>query len=247
MAATLKPRKCSECGKRRMPAKRNNGRPSTKCKECFGGLFWKSAFGRWFAEAAKRQSPDSMPLDEADIEAIHQVWLARVKGTGTKFEYHVCHRDPAKGDDYQGRFTAANLIVAPAKVNLQAKNSDPINHGYRVYTDKPPFGTAEKVRQWCGGQYKLNALVDSLQLKPYRKAAPQESNTEWERGLGTAPSLMLETQLSRFEGGSSEPFGTAIISAYNAYQTALVYGIGTGTGELTQSSGDASDEPEEEF
>ena len=76
------PRKCSSCGKRRVPARRAGGRISTKCKECFGGQFWLSAYGRWFADATTRQSPDSMPVDDDDIIGIYYLWKTMKGGKG---------------------------------------------------------------------------------------------------------------------------------------------------------------------
>ncbi|MBY5981265.1 hypothetical protein [Ferrimonas balearica] len=254
MAITPKPRKCSECGKRRVPAKRNNGRLSTKCKECFGGLFWRSQFGKWFAEAAKRQSPDSMPFDEQDIEGIYHLWVTRKQGMGwsmkrgklePKFDYHICHRDPAKGDGCQGRFTTANLMVAPAKVNQSAKNKNPIDHGHRIYTAKLPFSSAAKVRQWCGGKYDLNGLVDKLNLKA-ASTKSSDINPEW-LPVGIAPSLMMEQQLMRFDGGTLEPWSRTLMSPSAAFEGALVYGIGTGTGRVLEADEATSEEPEEEF
>lgn len=235
------PRKCSACGKRRVPAKRSNGRLSTKCKECFGGLFWLSSFGRWFADAAIRQSPVSMPFNEDDIIGIYHLWQTRKNGIGyqskwgqlkPKWDYHICHRDPAKGDGYQGRFTTENLIVATAKANKIAKNSDPIDHGHRVYTNKKPFNTAAKVRQWCNGQYKLNTLVDQLGLKKY---SPPKNRGYFDPDflpVGTTPIKMLEQQLSRFEGGNTSPWRHTMIQPTHNFHSIICYGIGLGTGKL---------------
>jgi hypothetical protein len=250
------PRKCSSCGKRRVPAKRAGGRMSTKCKECFGGLFWLSSFGRWFAEATTRQSPDSMPFNEDDISGIYQLWKTRKDGKGyrlhrgeikTKHDYHISHRDPAKGNGYQGRFTTENLIIATAKANKEAYNKDPIDHGHRVYTLKKPFGTSIKVRQWCGGQYDLNGLVNELELKKYNPPKKHRNVNPDYLPTGTSPSIMLEQQLSRFEGGSTSPWRYTIMSAAHAYTNVLVYGIGLGSGRLKEGPEEPHKEPDEDF
>ncbi|HHX8536175.1 TPA: hypothetical protein ACVO0U_003059 [Vibrio alginolyticus] len=220
---------------------------STKCNECFGGLFWKTAFGKWFADAAKRQSPDSMPTDEDDIKRIYGLWCDWKSSCGwelmqgelvKKYEYHICHRDPAKGDGFQGRFTYGNLMIAGAKVNQSAKNQSPIDHGYRVNTDKKPFGTAAKVRQWCGGQYKLNQLVDELDLKKYqsRKELAKDSSAVDFLPEGVPPAIVHEKQLRRFEGGSNEPWKRVLMSTSQASHGALVYGIGLGSGKPLEGS-----------
>ncbi|WP_334028173.1 hypothetical protein [Alteromonas sp. P256] len=245
MSRKVTPRKCSECGKRRMPAKRSNGRLSTKCKDCFGGQFWQSEFGRWFAEAAKRQSPVSMPIDENDIKGIHGLWKERKKGTGFKrvrgqlkpiYDYHISHRDPAKGDGFQGRFTTANLMVATAKANKMAYNKESIDHGFRVYTNKRPFETAAKVREWSSGQYDLTGLVGELELKKYvfKKNSIVDINSDF-LPQGKPPQTMLEHQLNRFKGGSTEPWRHTVSNANESFSSALVYGIGLGSGELDES------------
>ncbi|MGY0311447.1 hypothetical protein ACV4QK_06075 [Alteromonas macleodii] len=257
MSKVVTARKCSECGKRRKPAKRSNGRLSSKCKECFGGLFWTSAFGRWFAEAAKRQSPVSMPIDESDIKGIHALWVERKKATGfTKindhvkpiYDYHISHRDPAKGEGFQGRFTTANLIIAPAKANKMAYNNESIDHGFRVYTDKKPFETAAKVREWCGGQYNLTGLVRELELKKYVPKKSSTANVDSDfLPQGTPPLTMLENQLRRFKGGSTAPWRHTISNANDSYTSALIYGIGLGSGELDESYEGTKEPQEEDF
>ncbi|TNZ91671.1 hypothetical protein CGK38_09200 [Vibrio parahaemolyticus] len=62
-----------------MPFIGSKNRPTKTCKQCKGGNFFSSAFGAWFKDAALRQSPDSMPLDEDDIIAIHEIWKRRKK------------------------------------------------------------------------------------------------------------------------------------------------------------------------
>lgn len=257
MSKKVTPRKCSECGKRRIPAKRSNGRLSTKCKECFGGLFWASAFGRWFAEAATRQSPDSMPLDEVDIKRIYELWLTRKRGIGYTFknghtkvlhDYHICHRDPAKGKGFQGRFTAGNLMVATVKANKAAYNADPIDHGYRVYTTKRPFKTAEKVRQWCNGQYDLNGIVRDLDLKKYSPPSKSIDDIHPEfLPKGVHPQVMLENQLNRFEGSSTRQWRRVLISPNEAFHDVLVYGIGLGNGQLKEPDNDCNETDEYDF
>lgn len=248
MSKVVSPRKCSECGKRRMPARRSNGRLSTKCKECFGGQFWLSAFGRWFAEAAVRQSPESMPFDENDIKGIYSLWSDKKKATGYRLvdeqlipihEYHISHRDPAKGNGFQGRFTTGNLIIATAKANQKAYNAEPIDHGFRVYTNKKPFGTPAKVKQWCGGQYDLNGIVADLELKKY--SPPKKANTNVSAELlpqGKHPREMLERQVNRFEGGTTNVWRRVVMSPSEAFSDVLVYGIGLGSGELKECPDD---------
>jgi hypothetical protein len=255
-SSKAKPRICSECGKRRVPAKRSNGRMSTKCKECFGGLFWLSSFGRWFADATTRQSPVSMPFNEEDISGIYQLWETRRSGIGyrlhrgevvPKHDYHISHRDPAKGKGYQGRFTTENLIIATAKANKVAYNANPIDHGHRVHTLKKPFGTSLKVRQWCGGQYDLNRLVNELELKKYNPPKKHGNVNPDFLPNGTSPSIMLEQQLSRFEGGSTSPWRHTLGKPSQQFSAAITYGIGIGSGKLKEVSIDALIEPEGEF
>ena len=257
MRKVVTPRKCSECGKRRIPAKRSNGRLSTKCKECFGGQFWLSEFGRWFAEAAKRQSPVSMPIGESDIKGIHALWTERKEATGYTrvngqlkpvYDYHISHRDPAKGEGFQGRFTTANLIIATAQANKMAYNNESIDHGFRVYTDKRPFGTAAKVREWCGGQYDLTGLVRELELKKYapKKSSSGDINPDF-LPQGVPPQTMLEHQLRRFKGGSTDPWRHTISNANDSYTSALVYGIGLGSGELDEFYDGTKECQEEDF
>jgi hypothetical protein len=250
------PRKCSSCGKRRVPAKRAGGRTSTKCKECFGGLFWLSPFGRWFAQATTRQSPDSMPFNEDDIIEIYGLWQTRKHGKGyilrwgqfvAKHDYHISHRDPAKGNGYQGRFTIANLIIATAKANKEAYNKDPIDHGHRVYTIKKPFGTAAKVRQWCGGKYDLNKLVNELKLKKYIPPKMLENIDTDFLPLGISPRAMLDQQLKRFEGGSTSPWRHTIGNPSDQFSTAIIYGIGLGSGKLKEGPEELPEEPDEDF
>jgi hypothetical protein len=241
----IKKRKCSECGKRRMPAKRSNGRLSTKCDECFGGMFWKAGFGIWFADAAKRQSPDSMPIDDEDIKNIHSLWkecktaegLMESQGKMIKiYNYHMCHRDPAKSDDFQGRLTYGNLMIAEAAVNQGAGNYNPIDHGCRVYTTQKPFGTAAKVRQWCRGQYKLKELVEELDLKKHvKKVFNGDSDIDF-LPEGVPPRTIVERQLKRFEGGGTEPWRYTLANASVMQQGALVYGIGLGSGKALKPS-----------
>ena len=251
-----KPRKCSSCSKRRVPARRSGGRTSTKCKECFGGLFWLSSFGRWFAEATTRQSPDSMPFNEEDISGIYQLWKTRKSGIGykskwgqviPKYDYHISHRDPAKGDGYQGRFTTENLIIATAKANKEAYNANPIDHGHRVYTLKKPFGTPLKVRQWCGGQYDLIGLVNELDLKKYKPPRKSEDINPDFLPTGIPPITMLEQQLNRFEGGSISPWRHTISNPSDQFSTVIIYGIGLGNGKLKEGTEEPLEEPDEDF
>ena len=257
MSKALTPRKCSQCGKRRKPAKRSNGRASTKCKECFGGQFWLSEFGRWFADAAKRQSSVSMPLDEDDIVGIYDLWVERKHASGYKlrcgqlkhrYDYHISHRDPATGEGFQGRFTTGNLIIATAVANKKAYNHAPIDHGFRVYTDKKPFGTAAKVREWCGGQYDLLGIVNELGLKKYtpKKFNITNINPDF-LPKGTSPQITLESQLRRFEGGSTHPWRHTTYSPTEAFTAALVYGIGLGDGVLKVGNEEPLAPPEVEF
>jgi hypothetical protein len=250
------PRKCSSCGKRRVPAKRAGGRTSTKCKECFGGLFWLSSFGRWFAEATTRQSPDSMPFNEEDISGIYQLWKTRKSGIGYKskwgqvvpiYDYHISHRDPAKGNGYQGRFTIENLLIATAKANKEAYNANPIDHGHRVYTLKKPFGTSLKVRQWCGGQYELIGLVNELELKKYKPPKKYGYIDPYYLSTGISPITMLEQQLKRFEGGSTSPWRHTIGNTSDQFSTAIIYGIGLGSGKLKEGPEELLEEPDEDF
>lgn len=257
MSNSNDPITCSSCGKRRVPARRSNGRLSAKCKECFGGLFWLSSFGRWFAEATIRQSPDSMPFNEDDISGIYHLWETRKAGKGYQvskynqatlnWEYHISHIDPAKGDGYQGRFTSENLIVAPANSNLMASNTDPIDHGHRVYTTKKPFGTAARVKQWCGGQYDLNSLVTKLDLKKYSPPSKSSAINPEFLPKGTPPIIMLEQQLSRFEGGSTDPWKYTTGRPSEVFVTAITYGIGLGSGKLKEVAEGAPVELEDEF
>jgi hypothetical protein len=268
------PRKCSSCGKRRVPAKRAGGRTSTKCKECFGGQFWLSSFGRWFAEATTRQSPDSMPFNEEDISGIYQLWKTRKSGIGyklkwgqavPKYDYHISHRDPAKGNGYQGRFTTENLLIATAKANKEAYNANPIDHGHRVYTLKKPFGTSLKVRQWCGGQYDLIGLVNELELKKYKPpikdryvdtdfltndTSPSNNDRYFNPDFlpsGISPKAMLEQQLKRFEGGSTSPWRHTVGNPSDQFSTAIIYGIGLGSGKLKEGPEEPLEEPGEDF
>lgn len=257
MSKAVTARKCSECGKRRIPAKRSNGRLSTKCNECFGGLFWSSAFGRWFAEATTRQSPDSMPIDEEDIKKIYELWLQRKKAIGYKavdgalvatHDYHISHRDPASGNGFQGRFTAENLIVAPVRANQSAYNAEPVDHGHRIYTDKSSFKTAEKVRQWCRGQYALNEIVKELGLKKY--SPPKKDRKDIDPDFlpeGLPPALVLQQQFRRFEGGGTSPWRHTTANPSEMFVTAISYGIGLGSGKLKQSQCKDAEDPDDEF
>lgn len=257
MSKAVTPRKCSDCGRRRMPAKRSGGRLSTKCKECFGGLFWNTAFGRWFAEATKRQSPDSMPLDENDIKGIYSLWKQRRDSLGFKLvdgklepihEYHISHRDPANGVGFQGRFTTGNLIVATAKANKMAYNAEPIDHGHRVLTTKKPFGTAEKVRQWCGGQYELNAIAEELSLKKYTAPKKHSGNINPDfLPKGKHPRVMLEEQLNRFNGGGTYPWRHTLSNPNQSFLGALSYGIGLGSGQLKDAPDDTQEHTVDDF
>ncbi|EGR0298038.1 hypothetical protein FMH07_00365 [Vibrio parahaemolyticus] len=176
-----------------MPFIGSKNRPTKTCKQCKGGNFFSSAFGAWFKDAALRQSPDSMPLDEDDIIAIHEIWKRRKKYQGLRFivegdtstyfnrdtgryeeqehgwhkdtEYHLCHLDPVKGDGYQGRLTAKNLIIASSTVNQSLGNKVFKDHGNRVYTDTPVFKDAEAVRAWCSKNYDLSSIAHELGLK----------------------------------------------------------------------------------
>jgi hypothetical protein len=251
------PRKCSSCGKRRVPARRAGGRMSTKCKECFGGQFWSSAYGRWFAEASIRQSPDSMPVNDDDLIGMYYLWQTMKGGKGYKLnnegkivhrhDYHISHRDAAKGDGYQGRFTAENLIVATAKANKEAYNKGHIDHGHRVYTNKKSFGSAAKVRQWCGGQYDLNKIVAELGLKKYK--APKKNGSIETEYLpdGIPPRIMLEHQFARFEGGGTSPWRHTIGNPSDQFSTAIIYGIGLGSGKLKEGPEELPEEPDEDF
>lgn len=253
----IKRRKCSECKRLRVPAKRSKGRLSTKCKACFGGTFWLSAFGKWFADAAKRQSQVSMPKDDEDIKRIYQLWAECRSVCGytvsngqlhKKYNYQMCHRDPAKGDGFQGQFTYGNLMIAEDSVNKSAKNKQPIDHGYRIYTTKKPFGTAAKVREWCGGQYNLNKLVDELALKKYQPKAKTSSIHVDQSFLpeGLPPALVFNGQLKRFEGGSTSPWGHTIMRISYKVHDSLVYGIGLGTGRVLTETGKLMDNNKED-
>ncbi|WP_298942962.1 hypothetical protein [uncultured Psychromonas sp.] len=230
---------------RRMPAKRSNGRTSTKCNDCFSGVFWKSEFGMWFADATTRQSPESMPLDDEDIKNIHSLWKDCKSACGLileqgkfikRYDYHMCHRDPAKGNGYQGRFTYGNLMIAEARINQSAGNKNPIDHGYRVYTSKKPFGTTEKVKQWCGGQYRLTKLVDDLKLKKHVKKVTTEVEDIDFLPEGVPPRLMIEKQLKRFEGGSTAPWRYTTGPPSEIQLGALVFGIGIDNSKVLKPS-----------
>lgn len=198
-----------------------------------------------------------MPLDEDDIVGIYDLWVERKHASGYKlrcgqlkhrYDYHISHRDPATGEGFQGRFTTGNLIIATAVANKKAYNHAPIDHGFRVYTDKKPFGTAAKVREWCGGQYDLLGLVNELGLKKYtpKKFNITNINPDF-LPKGTSPQITLESQLRRFEGGSTHPWRHTTYSPTEAFTAALVYGIGLGDGVLKVGNEEPLAPPEVEF
>lgn len=192
---------CKGCSKKRVPFLGSKGRPTKFCKECKGGSFWTSSFGQWFLDAAMRQSPDSMPLNDLDIKDIHDLWKRRqlaqgaryetrrewdygdsfeseeklvdVSGWTKDFDYQLCHLDPVKGVDFQGRLTSKNLVLAPAKVNQSLGNAQEVDHGYRVYTDKPPFKSHQQLKAWCTKTYDIAAITNELKLKPKSTEVPQ--------------------------------------------------------------------------
>jgi hypothetical protein len=198
-----------------------------------------------------------MPVDDDDIIGIYYIWQTMKSGKGYdlqndgkviyKYDYHISHRDAAKGKGYQGRFTTENLIVATAKANKEAYNKGELDHGHRVYTNKKPFGLAAKVRQWCGGQYDLNKIVDELGLKKYKSPRKHVNiDTEYLPD-GVPPRIMLEQQLARFEGGSTTPWRHTTASPSDQFSTAIVYGIGLGEGKLSESHQELSGKPEDDF
>ena len=58
---------------------------------------------------------------------------------------------------------------------------------------------------------------------------------------------MLEQQFARFEGGSTSPWRYTIASPSDQFSTAIVYGIGLGSGKLREGPEESPEEPEEEF
>ncbi|EJL6404438.1 hypothetical protein QPI28_003080 [Vibrio parahaemolyticus] len=192
---------CKGCAKKRVPFLGSKGRPTKFCKECKGGSFWTSSFGQWFLDAAIRQSPASMPLDDNDIKDIFDIWKRRQLAQGTRYEvkriwdygesfyseaklldssewtkdfnYHLCHLDPVTGEGFQGRLTAKNLVIAPSKINQSLGNAQSVDHGFRVYTDSPPFKDKQAIKAWCTKNYDIAAITNELQLKPKSKENPK--------------------------------------------------------------------------
>jgi len=58
---------------------------------------------------------------------------------------------------------------------------------------------------------------------------------------------MLERQLRRFKGGSTDPWRRTISSPNDSFTSALVYGIGLGSGELDESYDGPKELQEEDF
>ena len=58
---------------------------------------------------------------------------------------------------------------------------------------------------------------------------------------------MLEHQLRRFKGGSTDPWRHTISNANDSYTSALVYGIGLGSGELDEFYDGTKECQEEDF
>ncbi|HCE4576244.1 hypothetical protein [Vibrio parahaemolyticus] len=192
---------CKGCAMKRVPFRGSKGRPTKFCKECKGGIFWTSSFGQWFLDAAMRQSSDSMPLDDNDIKDIFDIWKRRRSAQGTRYEvkrvwdygdlfcdeaklvdasewtkdfdYHLCHLDPVTGEGFQGRLTARNLVIAPAKINQSLGNAQSVDHGFRVYTNTPTFKDKQAVKAWCTKAYDIASIANELQLKPKSKESPK--------------------------------------------------------------------------
>ncbi|MCS0187465.1 hypothetical protein NDJ06_19365 [Vibrio alginolyticus] len=229
MAKTIK---CNGCGRKRVPFLGSRGRPTKYCKECKGGNFWTSAFGQWFLDAASRQSKDSMPLNDNDIEEIHQLWLRRRRAQGTRYiismtwdygddpfgieyepkrvqegkwesdyTYHLCHLDPVTGDGFQGRLTANNLVIAPAKINQSLGNSQVVDHGFRVYNAQEPFKDKQQVKSWSTKMYDIAAIAQRLKLKPKSNEAPQSDL--WLSSGSTSPSEVFVDEINRLGGNWS--------------------------------------------
>lgn len=224
---------------KRVPFIGSKGRPTKSCKECKGNVFWLSKFGEWFASATSRQSPDSMPIDNQDIKQIHELWKRKESAGGwsnengrivKKYDYHMCHRDPAKGNGFQGRFTYGNLLICDSETNQSLKNTVAIDHGYRVYTDKAPFGSKAKVKRWCSSRYQLLLLVEELgltkQTKCTRKKSPLQSDDFGDfLPQGTPPEQLIASELKRFNV-NEEPWKKAALNAKDKQKAVLLYGIG---------------------
>ncbi|HHF3124220.1 TPA: hypothetical protein ACVO3A_004077 [Vibrio diabolicus] len=258
-----KPIICSGCGKKRVPFLGSRGRPTKRCKECKSGSFWTSSFGQWFLGAAERQSPDSMPHDDNDIKALYELWKRRRAYQGTRYvvervwdsgkdfygesklieygqwettySYQLCHLDPVTGEGFQGRLTAKNLILAPAKVNQSLGNNQETDHGHRVYTNKPHFKNHQEIKAWCTKAYDIAAIANELKLKPKSKEEPQ--GDLWLGKAAVDPAELLIEEVNRL---GAAWYSNHVKNPYAAFEDFLKLGI-NGSDYIEQRYGEYID------
>lgn len=239
---------CKGCNQRRVPFLGSRGRPTKYCKQCKSGSFWTSSFGFWFLDAAVRQSPDSMPFNEEDIKAIYELWKRRRAAQGSRYEvetvwdygkdfsspwslikqgcwkkdydYHLSHLDPVKGEGFQGRLTAKNLVIAPASVNQSLGNAQTVDHGYRVYSNTPTFNNDQEVRVWCTNKYDIAKIADELKLKPKSKVTPKDDLRLGNEAL--APNELLIQEMIRLGANWT---ANHVVDAFDAFKEFLRLGI----------------------
>ena len=244
----LKKITCKGCGQRRVPFLGSRNRPTKYCNQCKTGSFWTSSFGQWFLDAAERQSPDSMPHDDNDIKAIYELWKRRRIAQGTRYvvervwdsgedfygesklveygrwsseyNYQLCHLDPVTGEGFQGRLTAKNLMLAPAKVNQSLGNNQETDHGHRVYTDTPAFKSDQDIKAWCAKVYDIAAIANELKLKSKSKEEPQ--GEIWLGKAAVDPAALLIEEVNRLGADWS---ANHVNDPYTAFEDFLKLGV----------------------
>jgi len=137
-----------------------------------------------------------------------------------EYDYHLCHLDPVKGEDFQGRLTANNLVIAPASVNQSLGNSQVVDHGYRACTGTPAFKDNQAIKAWCTNTYDIAFIAQELKLKPKSKEKPQ-GDIQSRQGH-TTPSQLFVEEVNRLGGNWK---ANKVIDPQGAFEEFLKSGI----------------------
>ncbi|ABZ78314.1 hypothetical protein Shal_3774 [Shewanella halifaxensis HAW-EB4] len=168
---------------------------------------------RYVSEKAFDYGDDPFGADSEPVRVESGKWQS-------EYKYQLCHLDPVAGKGFQGRLTAKNLVIAPAINNQTLGNSQAVDHGFRVHTDKVPFKDNQAVKAWCTKTYNIAAIAQELKLKSKSTETPQSDL--WLSQGSVAPSKLFVEEVNRLGGNWT---ANSVNDFSNAFDQFLQQGV----------------------